>query len=210
MGSAEGEILRILADNRKRATRLRTLLDSSAFTCLEIGLGPLGVGVIGFLPEIGWRIGMDPLPPVELRCEEPIRQLVDALRKPICRFAGSGEAIPLGDGSVEVVVCCNVLDHVRDVEAVLSEIRRVLKPRGLLFLEVDTFSLGGLLKWYCWTKHLHANEILVRAHTYRFLERDVADRLRAHSFSITRQCGHTRLGAFLGKSRVSEFLAIRQ
>lgn len=49
--------------------------------------------------------------------------------------AGVGEAIPLDDAAVDAVVCVDVLEHVADLEAVLVEIRRVLRPGGLFFFD---------------------------------------------------------------------------
>ena len=48
---------------------------------------------------------------------------------------GSGEAIPLADRSVDCVVCVDVLEHVADVDRVLDEIARVLKPGGLFLFD---------------------------------------------------------------------------
>jgi 2-polyprenyl-6-hydroxyphenyl methylase/3-demethylubiquinone-9 3-methyltransferase len=48
---------------------------------------------------------------------------------------GSGEAIPLADGSVDCVVCVDVLEHVADIDRVLDEIVRVLKPDGLFLFD---------------------------------------------------------------------------
>jgi len=47
-----------------------------------------------------------------------------------------GESIPLCDGSFDLVLLCEVLEHVIKPEAVLEEISRVLKPNGILFLTV--------------------------------------------------------------------------
>ena len=44
---------------------------------------------------------------------------------------GSGEAIPYRDNSFDVVFCCDVLEHVREVPKVIAEISRVLKPGGI-------------------------------------------------------------------------------
>jgi SAM-dependent methyltransferase len=38
--------------------------------------------------------------------------------------------LPLGDGAVELVLCAETLEHVRDVQLFLSEVRRVLAPAG--------------------------------------------------------------------------------
>jgi 2-polyprenyl-6-hydroxyphenyl methylase / 3-demethylubiquinone-9 3-methyltransferase len=51
---------------------------------------------------------------------------------------GTGEALPHRDNSVDIVFCCDVLEHVRDVPKVISEISRVLKPGGVFCY--DTFN----------------------------------------------------------------------
>jgi 2-polyprenyl-6-hydroxyphenyl methylase/3-demethylubiquinone-9 3-methyltransferase len=48
---------------------------------------------------------------------------------------GTGESVPLPDNSVECVVCVDVLEHVVDLDRVLDEIQRVLKPEGLFFFD---------------------------------------------------------------------------
>jgi SAM-dependent methyltransferase len=40
--------------------------------------------------------------------------------------------LPFGDGAFDLVVCTETLEHVRDVQLLLSEIRRVLEPGGRL------------------------------------------------------------------------------
>ena len=42
--------------------------------------------------------------------------------------------LPLEDGAFDLVLCAETLEHVRDVQLLLSEIRRVLRPGGLLAL----------------------------------------------------------------------------
>jgi SAM-dependent methyltransferase len=41
-------------------------------------------------------------------------------------------ALPLPDSGLDLVLCVDVLEHVRDVQLLLSEARRVLRPGGLL------------------------------------------------------------------------------
>lgn len=48
---------------------------------------------------------------------------------------GSGEAIPVVDRGVDCVVCVDVLEHVADVDRVLDEIARVLRPGGLFLFD---------------------------------------------------------------------------
>jgi 2-polyprenyl-6-hydroxyphenyl methylase / 3-demethylubiquinone-9 3-methyltransferase len=45
------------------------------------------------------------------------------------------EEIPYRDGTFDVVVCVDVLEHVENVKQVLSEIYRILKPNGLFFFD---------------------------------------------------------------------------
>lgn len=47
---------------------------------------------------------------------------------------GSGDAIPADDGSYDVVVLNHIYEHVVDADAVVAEIRRVLRPDGVAYL----------------------------------------------------------------------------
>ena len=42
--------------------------------------------------------------------------------------------LPLPDAAFDLVLCAETIEHVRDVQLLLSEIRRVLRPRGTLAL----------------------------------------------------------------------------
>jgi SAM-dependent methyltransferase len=42
--------------------------------------------------------------------------------------------LPFGDGEFDLVLCTETIEHVRDVQLFLSEIRRVLRPGGTLAL----------------------------------------------------------------------------
>ena len=42
----------------------------------------------------------------------------------------AGEALPYADATFDVVICWDVLEHVRSLRGVLAEIRRVLRPGG--------------------------------------------------------------------------------
>lgn len=54
-------------------------------------------------------------------------------------------ALPLADGSFDLVVCTETIEHVRDVQLLLSEIRRVLRPGGRLALSTPAHGrLTGL------------------------------------------------------------------
>ncbi|MCX8008637.1 MAG: class I SAM-dependent methyltransferase [Patescibacteria group bacterium] len=66
-----------------------------------------------------------------------------------------GHEIPLKNKSCELVVCCEVLEHVVNPHKVLEEIRRVLSPDGYAIIEMDSGSLMFQLVWHWWTHMRH-------------------------------------------------------
>lgn len=58
---------------------------------------------------------------------------------------GSAEQLPFADQQFDIVCCCDVLEHVDDVDAVLAEIARVLKPGGVFFFDTINRTLRSKL-----------------------------------------------------------------
>jgi 2-polyprenyl-3-methyl-5-hydroxy-6-metoxy-1,4-benzoquinol methylase len=52
---------------------------------------------------------------------------------------GFGESIPFDAGYFDLVVCHTVIEHVNNVETVISEIARVLSPQGVLHLDAPNY-----------------------------------------------------------------------
>jgi SAM-dependent methyltransferase len=90
---------------------------------------------------------------LDLGCgEQPYRELILEEASSVVSYAGmdiesphytrepdlrwDGLRIPLPDASKDTVLLTEVLEHCPDPQAVLSEIRRVLRPGGWLFLTV--------------------------------------------------------------------------
>lgn len=48
---------------------------------------------------------------------------------------GVGETLPYGDAGFDAVVCVDVLEHVADLDRVLAEVARVLRPGGLFLFD---------------------------------------------------------------------------
>ena len=48
---------------------------------------------------------------------------------------GVGEALPYEDGAFDAVVCVDVLEHVEELDKVLAEVARVLRPGGLFLFD---------------------------------------------------------------------------
>jgi ubiquinone/menaquinone biosynthesis C-methylase UbiE len=66
---------------------------------------------------------------------EVIRHAAEKYRQPNLRFVQADCAsLPLESGSVDVVVCFETIEHHDQHEAMLREIRRVLRPGGLLVI----------------------------------------------------------------------------
>jgi 2-polyprenyl-6-hydroxyphenyl methylase / 3-demethylubiquinone-9 3-methyltransferase len=49
--------------------------------------------------------------------------------------AGAGEELPVPDAAFDVACCCDVLEHVSDVDRVISETARALEPGGLYLFD---------------------------------------------------------------------------
>jgi SAM-dependent methyltransferase len=60
--------------------------------------------------------------------------------------------LPLGDGELDLVLCADTIEHVRDVQLLLSEARRVLRPGGRLALSTPAHgrrtALGLLVRGF--------------------------------------------------------------
>lgn len=108
--------------------------------------------------------------------------------------ATGGGAVPLEDGSVDVLTSFTVLEHVPDEREALAEFRRLLKPGGRLVLTVPNkwwiFETHGadlpLLPWNrvplvsWWPRPLH--DRWARARIYR--RRDIVALLAAAGFDV--------------------------
>jgi len=61
-------------------------------------------------------------------------------------LVGSGEALPFGAETFDIVVCVDVLEHIEAWEGVVSEVRRVLRPQGLfLFATINRNPLAAFV-----------------------------------------------------------------
>ena len=65
---------------------------------------------------------------------EALRRAQERLPGADLRLWADGEPLPLDDASVDTVWAGEVIEHVADVAPWLSEVRRVLRPRGTLLL----------------------------------------------------------------------------
>jgi SAM-dependent methyltransferase len=88
--------------------------------------------------------------------------------------------LPLGDAAFDVVLCAETVEHVRDLQLFLSEIRRVLRPGGELALTTP------------WTAPLVRPEDPLSPHLRRFTRRSLRRVLGELGFeprSVERRAG---------------------
>lgn len=204
------DVLQILADNSQKANFLKQHLKTEIRKALEVGCGPLGIGIIAFLAEMPLRIAMDPLQMIHMDGNDPLAHYMALRRKSVEYLKACGEEIPIASGTLDLVICCNVIDHTSQPDSILAEIHRILRPGGQFFFDVETFSLLGLIKWHTWTKFRHKDETLVKAHPYRMFESVIQRKISEHGFALKKLAGHTTLSACLGKARTSTFQAEKQ
>ena len=99
-------------------------------TLLDVGCGG-GILAEAFA-RLGMRItGIDP----SASSVETARRHAGGQGLSIDYSVGAGESLPFADASFDYVSCCDVLEHVQDVNAVLTEVDRVLKPGGIFFYD---------------------------------------------------------------------------
>lgn len=114
---------------------LRTLrrylpgFDPRGARVLDVGCGDAGV-LIAFAEAGARASGIEPYE----RSVERGRVRAEEHGVEVDLRAGVAESLPFGDGSFDLVVLDNVLEHVQDRDRTLAEIRRVLRPDGTLYL----------------------------------------------------------------------------
>ena len=111
----------------------REVLDrcgASGGRALDVGCGA------GFIAEelaaMGFAVtGIDP----SRVAIEAARAHARQRRLGIEYLVGVGEELPFADAAFDLVSCCDVLEHVRDLDRVIAETARVLRPGGLYLFD---------------------------------------------------------------------------
>ncbi len=142
-------------------------INSKDKTALEIGCG--GGLLCEEIARMGFDvIGLDP-------SENSVRMAVNHAKISGLRIKyeiGAGENLPYDDESIDIVFCCDVLEHVFDLEKVISEISRVLKPGGIFCYDtINRTFLSKLVaikicqewKWWAFAPpNLHVWEMFIK------------------------------------------------
>ena len=127
-------------------------IDPRGRTALDVGCGG------GLLAEECARLGLqvtgiDP----SMRSIRTAREHARESGLSINYLAGAGEVLPFAGASYDVVLCCDVLEHLENPAAVIAEISRVLKPNGFFLYDTINRTLRskiaviGLFQQWRWT-----------------------------------------------------------
>jgi 2-polyprenyl-3-methyl-5-hydroxy-6-metoxy-1,4-benzoquinol methylase len=134
----------------------RELAGRTDATVLDVGCG--AGGMLAPLARYGEVMGIDTSAElVELCHERGFGRVV----------VGSAYTLPATPGSVDLLTLFDTIEHVPDDERVLRECRRVLAPRGLLFLSTPAYQF------------LYANNDRVAHHERRYTARELRRKLLA-------------------------------
>jgi ubiquinone/menaquinone biosynthesis C-methylase UbiE len=117
------------------------------------------------------RVGVDPL--AELYTSE----FADVIDDGVAWHEAPCENLPFDNDEFDVLIVRNVLDHVSDLDRVLSEMRRVVRPEGLVYVGINVFS--GLLYLY---RNINKN----KEHPYVFSHNKIENILRRNQFTISK------------------------
>lgn len=171
----------------RRIMRARGLCDlltpflkfSESTRILEVGSGPHG---IVFFLEKGDRFAMDPLADYYHQAFSLLQ--AGSKAKPVC---GRGENIPFPAVMFDLIISDNVLDHTMDPEAVIREIYRVLKPGGVLLLQVNVHRWTGYFLSQIHEKFLGGRWIFMNwfaPHPFYFRYSDVIQLVSKNRFHV--------------------------
>ncbi|HLN97124.1 MAG TPA: class I SAM-dependent methyltransferase [Pyrinomonadaceae bacterium] len=79
--------------------------------------------------------------------------LDETTEAPIAYRQFAGRHFPVADGSMDVALLCYVLHHAQELEVVLGELKRVLRPGGRVIVYEDIPD-GWWDRFLCWTHNL--------------------------------------------------------
>lgn len=109
----------------------RLRLDPARTRLLDVGCG--GGLMAEEFARMGFAVfGLDASPgTIATACRHAVEQGYE-----IDYAVGRAEALPYVDGAFDVVACCDVIEHVADVDRVLAEAARVLRPGGVFVYDM--------------------------------------------------------------------------
>lgn len=127
---------------------------------LDVGCGA-GFSMIKAQEELACFVqGIDPEPGAH-----GVGRFTENLWKERPIVQGNAENLPYPDASFDVVYSSHVLEHVASENKALEEMKRVLKPEGILIIGVptSTMSLVALISSWLFTTHISLYEMILNS-----------------------------------------------
>jgi len=85
-------------------------------------------------------------------------------------FIGDGHKLPFSNGSFDLIVCSETLEHVTNPKQVLKEMQRCLSKKGQIIVTMDSGNILFSIAWFFWVRmkgkvwrnsHLHKFNVKV-------------------------------------------------
>jgi SAM-dependent methyltransferase len=141
---------------------------------LEIGSG--AAGILTFL-ESDFRYAVEPLEPYF----SSVESFVKFRDKKVHYHAGKAENLPFKEGRFDLIIIDNVLDHCQEIDAVFSEMRRLLKKGAVVYQRLNTYTQWG--KWIRFFLELFRID---PGHPHTFSKGGLKACFHKHRFSVRR------------------------
>jgi SAM-dependent methyltransferase len=122
----------VIAAMKKSSRRVRDLLETFQPIAADAHVIEVGSGAHGLIFYFGSThgIGIDPL-------AVSYGSLFPRWQRGAQTIAAVGESLPFRDGSFDIVLCDNVVDHAESPSKIVSELVRILVPGGILYFTVN-------------------------------------------------------------------------
>ena len=127
-----GREVDIIASMSRASQRVRSKLEEVKSVKPDARVLEVGSGAHGLIFSFGARggVGLDPL-------AVQYASLFPGWQRSAATVAAVGEALPFADGTFDVVLSDNVVDHAERPATIVAEIARVLAPAGLVYFTVN-------------------------------------------------------------------------
>ena len=125
---------------------------------------------------------------------DPYNQAIKYGQKtyPHIKFTMSlAEKLPFKDNFFDLILCYETIEHVKDAQKALQEIKRVLDKKGLAVITMDSGNWLFRIVWFIWEKT--SGKVWQGAHLHPFHHRELGNLIKKTGFRII-QKNFTHLG----------------
>lgn len=128
----QGREADVLVAMSRSSQRVRSMLEEVRSIKPDARILEVGSGAHGLIFSFGAQngIGLDPL-------AVQYASLFPKWQRSATTVAAVGESLPFADGTFDIVLSDNVVDHAERPATILEEISRVMAPTGLLYFTVN-------------------------------------------------------------------------